>query len=398
MLLNTEIKFENKIVRNRVVFQPMESCDCNLDGSPSILTEKKYMNAVSSGAGIIWFEANAVIPEGKTNDRQMYLNEQNADKFKNLILKMKEEGVRQNGFAPIIVLQLTHSGRQSIHPMIMYRNTVYEKTRPMTDDNIVSDEYLDVLPEYFAKSAMLAEKVGFDAVDVKSCHGYLIQESLSAYLRPGKYGGSFENRTRLYLNCIKETKKALSKCSVVTRLGVTDMVKKPYGFGTDENNNMDFKEAIKLIKLLKKEGISLINVTIGNPYYNPHVNRPYRKGITDSPESAKTSLERFEKVEKELKDNFPEIIFVGSGLSYYRENLIEKAEEQLTKGICDLIGFGRVSIAYPEFYKDYLSGRFDHNKCCVACSKCTILMRNGQVSGCAVFNEYYRNLFKEKIS
>ena len=86
---------------------------------------------------------------------------------------------------------------------------------------------------------------------------------------------------------------------------------------------------------------------------------------------------------------------MGSGLSYYREDLIKQSERQLKDGICDLVGYGRMWLAYPSFYRDFTEGRFDAKKCCLACSKCTVLMRHKKVSGCAVFNEYYRNLYKE---
>ncbi|MDE6273584.1 MAG: flavin oxidoreductase/NADH oxidase, partial [Clostridiales bacterium] len=261
------------------------------------------------------------------------------------------------------------------------------------------DTYLDGLVEKFVASARLAKEAGFDGVDMKSCHGYLLQELLSAYLREGKYGGSFENRTRLYLTCVREIKKAVSKDFIVaSRLGITDMVQKPYGFGTDENNNIDLTEPKKLISEAHKLGVNMINVTLGNPYFNPHVNRPFRVGPYKPEESAETGLERFIRVEKELKETFPDITFIGSGLSYYRGQMMEEAEKMLTDGVCDLIGFGRVTLAYPAFYSDHLSGKFDAKKCCVTCSKCTELMRNHQIAGCAVFNEYYRDLYKNTVA
>ena len=76
---------------------------------------------------------------------------------------------------------------------------------------------------------------------------------------------------------------------------------------------------------------------------------------------------------------------------------MEKAEEMIECGAADIVGFGRVSIAYPMFYRDWLDGKFDTKKTCVACSKCTALMRNKCVSGCAVFNDYYKALYKEKV-
>jgi 2,4-dienoyl-CoA reductase-like NADH-dependent reductase (Old Yellow Enzyme family) len=173
------------------------------------------------------------------------------------------------------------------------------------------------------------------------------------------------------------------------------MVQKPYGFGTTEANVLDFTEPDMLIHRLVAEGVQILNVTVGNPYYNPHVNRPYRKGGYVAPEPASTGLERFEIIEKHIKETFPTLTVVGSGLSYYRKDLFTQAERQLRQGVCDLVGFGRMWLAYPDFYRNYLAGGFDDKKCCLACSKCTELMRAGQVSGCAVFCSYYRDLYKK---
>jgi 2,4-dienoyl-CoA reductase-like NADH-dependent reductase (Old Yellow Enzyme family) len=326
----------------------------------------------------------------------MMLTEENLLQFKALLQEMREIAKRECGISPIFILQLTHSGRQSIIPMIAYRNPVYEEKRPVTDKNIVTDEYLDTLSEKYVASALLAIEAGFDGVDVKSCHGYLFQELLSAFTREGRYGDSFENRTRLYLDCIRAVKKAMpGNMLLTTRLSVSDMVPKPYGFGTTEKNELDLIEPDMLIERLVAEGVQILNVTVGNPYYNPHVNRPYRKGGYQPPETAQDGLARFAYIEKHIKEKFPTLTVVGSGLSYYREDLIEQSERQLADGVCDFVGFGRMWLAYPDFYRDFAEGRFDAKKCCLACSKCTELMRAGQVSGCAMFNEYYRNLYKE---
>ena len=395
-MMNNPKVIGNRKFDNRVVLQPMEGCDCNTDGSPSELTVEKYMRAARSAAGLVWFEANAVCPEGRTNPRQMMLTRENLPIFKSLLEEMRIIAIRECGIAPVFILQLTHSGRQSISPMIAYRNPIYEERRPVTDECIVSDEYLDTLPEKYAASASLAREAGFDGVDVKSCHGYLIQELLSAFGREGRYGGSFENRTRLYIDCIRAVKNAVPEgLLLASRLSVSDMVKRPYGFGTSEENELDFNEPDRLIKMLVDEGVKILNVTVGNPYYNPHVNRPYRKGGYEPPESADVGLMRFENIEKHIKERFPLLAVVGSGLSYYREDLFLVSEGLLSEGTCDLVGYGRLWLAYPEFFKDYLNGRFDFKKCCLACSKCTELMRSKQVSGCAVYNGYYRNLYKE---
>lgn len=397
-IINQPICIGTQKIPNRVVFQPMEGCDCNEDGSPSELTCEKYHTHAKSGAGVIWFEANAVCPEGRTNSRQMMLTRENLPAFKQLLSEMRLIAQRECGISPIIILQLTHSGRQSITPMIAYRHPLYERTRPVTDECIVSDEYLDTLPDCYVRSAQLAVEAGFDGVDVKSCHGYLFQELLSAFSRPGRYGGNFENRTRLYLDCIKAVKKAIPKdILLTTRLSVSDMIPKPYGFGTTEDNELDFKDPDMLIDRLVTEGVQILNVTIGNPYYNPHINRPYRQGGYPAPEPAEAGLDRFVTVESHIKKQFSGLTVVGSGLSYYRDDLITQSIKLLQSGTCDLVGYGRASIAYPMFYRDYKNRCFDPKRCCVACSKCTSLMRDKQVSGCAVFHDYYKQLYREMI-
>ncbi len=394
-MIEGSFRIGNKEICNRIVLQPMEGCDCNADGSPSELTEKKYIKAAKSGAGTVWFEANAVCPEGRTNPRQMMLTRDNLPAFKALLEKMRRIAKDECGISQIYILQLTHSGRQSIVPMIAYRHPIYEERRAVSDENIVSDEYLDTLAEKYAESARLAVEAGFDGVDVKSCHGYLFQELLSAFTREGRYGGSFENRVRLYLDCFRAVKNAIpSNILLTSRLSVSDMVPYPFGFGTTEDNILDFEEPDRLITVLVNEGLQMLNVTVGNPYYNPHVNRPYRKGGYEPPESSATGLERFEIIEKHIKEKFPGLCVVASGLSYYRSELFEKSEQLLADGICDLVGYGRMWIAYPSFYMDFKRGEFDAKKCCLTCSKCTTLMRSKQVSGCAVFNEYYRELLK----
>ena len=398
-MLNSTYKIGTHQLQNRIVLQPMEGCDCLENGAPHPLTVAKYQSAARSGAALIWFEANAVCPEGRTNPRQMMLTEENKEQFSSLLADLRRIAAEECGIKPVFILQLTHSGRQSITPMIAYRHPLYETRRAADDSNIVTDEYLDTLPALYAASARLAAEVGFDGVDVKSCHGYLFQELLSAFSRPGRYGGSFENRARLYLDCFRAVREAVGDRLLLTsRLSVSDMVPHPWGFGTTAENELDLTEPDRLIDALVAEGLQALNVTVGNPYYNPHINRPYRKGGYEPPEAPEVGLRRFEIIERHIKERHPALTVVGSGLSYYRDDLFVQAERLIDEGICDLVGFGRMWLAYPNCYRDYLTGAFDPKKCCMACSKCTALMRGGRVSGCAVFHPYYRELLRESES
>lgn len=92
------------------------------------------MRFAESGAGIIWFEATAVCKEGRANPRQLYLTEENVDTYKILLDNIRKVSIENFGYAPLIILQATHSGRYSKpngtpEPIIAYRNKVYEKAR-----------------------------------------------------------------------------------------------------------------------------------------------------------------------------------------------------------------------------------------------------------------------------
>ena len=187
---------------NRFVLQPMEGCDGTRDGRPDTLTKARYDRFAKSGAGLVWLEAVAIVPEGRANPRQLYLTEENLDDFKRLIEDMKETSLKEHGFEVKVIMQATHSGRYSKpngvpEPIIAYNNPLFEKDKPIDSSRIISDDDLKRLEVCYGVSAALAEKAGFDGVDIKCCHRYLNSELLSAYTRSGEYGGSFENRTRL---------------------------------------------------------------------------------------------------------------------------------------------------------------------------------------------------------
>lgn len=400
-VLNTSIKIHDKTVPNRIVFQPMEGCDGTFEGGIDALTRRRYIRFARSGAGIIWFEATAVSSEGRANPRQLYINDRTADGLRSLVAEIKKVGMETNGFEPLIIVQLTHSGRFSKpngtpEPIVAYRNELWEKGREDQPYVIATDDYCKTVSEKYYVAAKLAEEVGFDGIDVKCCHGYLFNEFLSAKEREGIYGGSLENRTRLYFECIDAVKKAAGNdVFVTTRLNACDCFPYPYGYGVDENHNIDLTETKLIIKALYEMGIRLINLTLGNPYLIPHINRP----CINAPEDGEVGIKRIYDVTKELKDEFKEILFVASGLTFPGENAMKYAEKIINDEVADFAGFGRLTFAYPEFYKDYLqNGKLEKSKVCLKCSKCSQLMRAGTVAGCPVRDaEFYMPYYKKYV-
>lgn len=401
MLLNEKTVIYGREVPNRVVLHPMEGCDGSADGSIGELTRRRYLRFAESGAGIIWFEATAVSSECRANPRQLYINEGNKDSFKNLVAEIKQRAKEVSGFEPIIIMQATNSGRWSKpngtpEPIIAYHNELWEKGKENLPYTVATDEYCDGIVEKYAQAAKLASYAGFDGIDVKCCHGYLMSELLSAFTREGKYGGSYENRTRLYFDCLKAVFENKSdSLFVTTRLNACDCFDYPYGFGVDENNNIDLTETKKIITELEKMGIELINLTLGNPYLIPHINRP----CLNSPEPGEVGEKRIYGVTKELQQAFPNVKLIMSGLSYLGKDTIEYAENALEDGAAYFAGFGRMSFCYPTFWADYLkNGELNKSKCCLACGKCTELMRHGAVAGCPVRDtETYMPIYKKYV-
>lgn len=404
-VLDTSKEIYGKVIHNRILFQPMEGCDGTSDGAVDELTFRRYMRFAEGAPGIIWFEATAVCNEGRANPRQLYINENTVDSFKKLVSAVKSRSLELHGFEPVIIVQLTHSGRYSKpngtpEPIVAYRNSLWEKGRESQPFTVATDEYLSTIPSLYEKAAKLAIEAGFDGMDVKCCHGYLFNELLSAYGREGIYGGSLENRTRLYFDCIDAVKSAVGdKAFVTTRLNACDCFPYGYGFGVNENEEIDLTETKQIIGKLCEKGIEFINLTIGNPYLIPHINRPYS---VKSPEDGSIGMKRIYDVTKEITDSFPDIKFAVSALSYEGENAVDYAEKLIASGIGDFAGFGRMTFAYPTFYKDYLeNGSLDKSKVCIKCGKCTELMRAGTVSGCVirdseVYMPYYNNFVLNK--
>ena len=402
--INSPISIHGREIPNRIVFHPMEGCDGTLFGGIDELTRRRYLRFARSGAGIIWFEATAVCAEGRANPRQLFLNENTKNSFKELLDEVRKTAAEECGFVPIIIVQLTHSGRFSKpngtpEPIVAYRNSHWETGKENQPYNVVTDEYCKTIADKYYAAAKLAEEVGFDGIDVKCCHGYLFNEFLSAYEREGLYGGSFENRTRLYFECIDSVKNAVgNNLFITTRLNACDCFPYPYGYGVDENNEINLSEAKLIIAELESRGIELINLTLGNPYLIPHINRP----CINAPEDGREGMERIYRVTKELNDEFPNIKFVMSGLSFEGENAVEYANKMIDSGVADFAGFGRMTFAYPEFYRDYINnGRLEKSKVCLKCSKCSELMRNASVAGCPVrdseiYMPYYQKFVLKK--
>lgn len=418
-------------VGNSIAIHPMEGCDGELDGKPGELTFRRYERFGRGGAKLIWFEATAVRPDGRANTRQLMISESTVGSLARLLettLRVHEQeyGTAEDVLAP---LQLTHSGRYSVpRKIIAHHNPVVDaKTKVPSDYPVISDDELERLEDDYVAAAKLAWKAGFRAIDLKVTHGYLLSELIGAKLRQGRYGGSLENRTRIIKNIFGKIRAELGKDMMLCmRLGCYEGVpydRDPgtgigfplpfplpyrYGFGNDEDDPLkeDLSEVKQAIGWFRQWGLELLNVSLGCPYFNPHVGRPFEKpdeGNYEQPEHPLIGVARHFRIAGELQQSFPDLPMVGTGYSWLQVFAPNAAAANIVDGRIAFYGVGRNALAYPWFARDVLEhGRLDGRQVCRTVTFCTYLMRQkhhplGQFpTGCPPYDkEVYGPIIKE---
>jgi 2,4-dienoyl-CoA reductase (NADPH2) len=391
---------------NRLAVLPMESADADLEGAPTDRTYRRYERYAAGGSGLIWVEATAVRWDGKSNPRQLMLTDRTEDAFKALVGRMRDAAAADWGsdHEPLIVLQLTHSGRFAKPdgkpaPLIAHRSPLLDPIHGLPADYpVVTDEALAEIQDDFIDAADKAAAAGFDGVDVKACHGYLVSELLAAYTRTGsRYGGPFENRSRFLVESVQRIRRDVPRLLVTSRLSATDMVPFPYGFGMDPDRPEEpgLKETKELIGRLAKEGIRFLALSIGVPAWRAHFGRPFDRSIPggDLPdEHPLEGVARHLRFAAELQRAWPRTAVVGAGYSWLRRFFPNVGAATVRSGGAAVIGQGRGALAYPDFPKDLAEkGRLSARKVCTTCSLCSHLLRQQKPVGCVVRDPEYRN-------
>lgn len=388
-VLGTPVHIGAKTVKNRILIQPIEGFDSCEDGAPSERSIARYCEMARNGAGAIWIESVSVNEQGRSNAAQLWIRPENVGAFRRM-----NDAIQGAADGHVYtVLQLTHSGRNSNpHGAPQPVCAFHSESIPKENERIITDDELEALEDDYVAAAQLAEQAGFDAVDIRACHGYLINELFAAVNRPGRYGGSFENRVRLLLDIIDKARK---KCGVelAVRLNLYDGVPYPDGWGVSRENpqEMDLTEPLRLVELLGRRGIRLLNISNGIGAYSPFVIRPYDSGGPEPFEPQLAGVDRMLTCARLAKEKAPDAVVVASGLTWLREFGPGVAAAAIEKGWFDVAGFGRQALAYPEFCADILSGRgMRRGRCCVTCCGCTTMIKKqGKMLRCVM---------KEKLS
>jgi NADPH2 dehydrogenase len=411
-------------IGNRFCILPMEGWDGTEDGKPTSLTLRRWRRFGESGAKLIWGgEAVAVRHDGRANPNQLVINNDNLPFLLNLREQLIQAHIASAGSADglVVGLQLTHSGRYArptskskAEPMILYHHPLLDRRLNLSADSpLLTDTQIEGIIADTVNAAVMAERIGFDFVDIKHCHGYLGHEFLGARSREGAYGGSFENRTRYLREIVKGIRRDAPHLGIAVRLSAFDMrpfhkgqdgtgeidvyngdYQYAFGLDRDSKSTIDLAETIAFLALLRDLNVRLVCITAGSPYYNPHIQRPATFPPSDGyqpPEDPLVGVARQIQVTAFLKHMFPDLVIVGSAYSYLQDYLPHVAQHQLREGNVDLVGLGRMVLAYPAMPMDILSGHgMNVKQLCRTFSDCTTAPRNGMVSGCYPLDPFYK--------
>lgn len=431
--LTRPIEFKGRQIGNRWAVHPMEGWDGTSEGGITEPMLRRWQRFGESGAKLIWGgEAMAVRFDGRANPHQLIINEANKAglaRLRECLVQSHRE--RYGNTADLLIgFQLTHSGRYCRphasgrpEPQVAFRHPILDKKFGVeSDGQVITDNGLKRLVDDYVAAARIASAVGADFVDIKHCHGYLLHELLGAHTRPGPYGGSFENRTRMLRDIVAGIRAAVPGLEMGVRLSAFDLVPfKPdpaqaepgrlgpgmpedysrclpyrYGFGVNQNNplELDLTETIQFLELLEKLDLRLVNLSAGSPYYVPHIQRPALYPPSDGYQPCEDPLAgvaRQINVVRELKARFPGLILVGSGYSYLQEYLPQVAEYYVGHGHVDIVGLGRVILSYPAILAEAVrNGKLDPRQICRTFSDCTTAPRKGLPSGCYPLDDYYK--------
>ncbi len=243
-----------------------------------------------------------------------------------------------------IALQVLHAGRYGYTPMNQGPSNIKSPITPFRPSAMTTKQ-VDETATAFAKSAALAKRAGYDAVEIMGSEGYLINQFLAARTndRRDQWGGTAAKRMRFPVEIVRRTRELVGPdFPVIYRMSLLDLV----------DDGQSWEETVELALLVEQAGASLINTGIG--WHEARVPTI----LTQVPRAAWTWTT--ERLRKEVT-----IPVCASN----RINTPEVAEQILADGVADLVSMARPLLADPEFVNKAAEGRADEINTCIACNQ-----------------------------
>lgn len=341
-------KIHNVTLKNRILKAPQSSGMNNMDGTVSERAIRYYADQAAGGAGCIIVEY-AYVDDIGSKSAHCHLGINTNEDIPGLA--WLAEVIKENGAVPAI--QIEHCGRQKFlgtqpivgpsaipWPMLWDRYGVEAVPHELTIPEIKE------IVSKFGDAALRAKMAGFEIVEIHGAHGYLLTNFFSPTTnhRTDLYGGSLENRMRIYREIVQDVRKKVGPDFAVTiRLSGSDY--EPDGFPVEDT--------IELCKVLEKDGIDAFHISGGDHHTMIHQVTPMALSVCHNTWAA-------EAIKKHVS-----VPVIASGSI----TLPEYAEEILETGKGDFIGLGRPLWADPEWPKKAMEGRPEDIRPCIRCNE-----------------------------
>lgn len=259
-----------------------------------------------------------------------------------------------------ICMQILHAGRYGYHPFNVAPSAKKSPITPFTPFKLWESGIKRTIND-FVNSAKLSKLAGYDGIEIMGSEGYLINQFIAKRTnkRTDNWGGDYENRMRLPIELVKQTREAVGKDFIIIyRLSMLDLVE----------GGSSWKEIVKLGKAIEAAGATIINTGIG--WHESRIPTI----ATSVPRAAFTWVTK--KMKEEIK-----IPLITSN----RINMPETAEKVLAEGHADMISMARPFLADPEWVNKAKAEKSDEINTCIGCNQaCLDHVFQRKVASCLV--------------
>jgi len=259
-----------------------------------------------------------------------------------------------------IAMQILHFGRYAYHPGLVGPSAIKAPISPMPPRALTTEEVERTINDY-AHSAAMAQKAGYDGVEIMGSEGYLINEFIAARTnqRDDEWGGSYENRMRFPVEIVRRTRERVGpNFIIIYRLSMLDLVE----------GGSTFDEVVQLAQAVEAAGATIINTGIG--WHEARI------------PTIATSVPRgaFAWVTQKMKGKVKIPLITTN-----RINTPEVGEKILAEGCADMVSMARPLLADPEFVNKAAAGRADEINTCIGCNQaCLDHTFSGKITSCLV--------------
>ena len=341
-------KIGNLTLKNRVVKAPQSSGMSNMDGTVSERLVRYYRDQAAGGAGLIVVEY-AYVDDIGAKSAHCHLGISSNEHIPGLA--WLAENIREMGSVPGI--QIEHCGRQKFlgtqpicAPSALPWPKLWDQYGVQAVPHVLTIEEIQDIVHAFGDSALRAKEAGFELVEIHGAHGYLLTNFFSPHTnhRTDLYGGSLENRMRIYIEIVRDVRKKVGPDFPVTiRLSGTDY--EPDGF--------PIEDTIAMAKVLEREGIDAFHISGGDHHTMIHQVSPMAMSICHNTWAA-------EAIKKVVS-----VPVIASGSI----TLPEYAEEIIASGKGDFVGLGRPLWADPEWPNKAAADHPEDIRPCIRCNE-----------------------------